>query len=110
MPTSVTYPGLANVLGADMTLSRGAYPSVATLVIPPQATLDLPPGNLTFTGHTGNQVTIQCSINTAFLKKRHTNDGWRWDVQLVDKRKDWEGATITGEHNKRVSSGLIPAS
>lgn len=109
MAVTVSYPGINTTIGAEFTLSRGPYASVGTLQMLPQETLDLPAGNLVFTGDTGNQVTIPCVLDMAYLRKRNTNERWRWSIQFYDSRKDWEGATISGEWNKRISNGLIPA-
>lgn len=108
MAVDVSYPGINTTIGAEFTLSRGAYASVGTLQMLPQENLDLPPGNLVFTGDTGNQFTIPCVLDMAFLRRRYTNERWRWSIQLYDMRKDWEGVTISGEYNKRISNGLIP--
>jgi hypothetical protein len=107
---SVSFTGLTDVLGGEMTLRRGVRPSIATVICIPQDNLTLPPGTLTFQQ---DGVTIQFQnslIDTANVRMRETAAGQRWAVQIADRRWKWRFGSIDGEYNVRLSDGTVDES
>jgi hypothetical protein len=105
--TYITFSGIANPLAAEFILSRGVTPSVCTLVMPAQPTLNLPPGTLTILDGS-NQVSFTgCAVHQANFRQKWDGSRWRWAVQILDRRRTWKTAAVSGEYNIRLSNGLI---
>jgi hypothetical protein len=72
MPTlgSCSYNGL-NIRYASLTYSRGVTPSIATVICPPTANLNLPPSTLRF-DFGNNSVAFQdAAILSAYVRRRY---------------------------------------
>jgi hypothetical protein len=103
----VSFPGIDTALGVEFTLSRGVSPSVCTLFMLPQETLDLPPGTLRL--HYGDTLIEfpGAAIDTAYLRTWRDGSRWRWSVQILDRRWAWKNRPISGTYNVRLSNGLV---
>jgi hypothetical protein len=106
IPASVSYPGINTALGAEFTLSRGVSPSVCTLWMMPQASLNLPPGTLSFVSD--NTISFpDAAIDLAFLRKNEDASRQRWSVQILDRRWRWKLGSVSGEYNTRLPNGQV---
>jgi hypothetical protein len=99
---SLGFPGIETIIGGEFSLSRGIYPSVATIFCLPQATLDLEPGTLTFTSGGTSIEFPGAAPDLAYLRKYGDNSNQRWSLQILDRRWRWKYGTISGEYNIRV--------
>lgn len=108
MPWKFTFNGL-KIISGEFTLSRGVLPSIATLRILPQDLPSLSVGNMTITDGTTTLTFPNCAADTANIRRVHGSDGWRWHLQVMDRRWKWKGGKITGRYNVRKANGDVIA-
>ena len=108
MVARFTFSGIDTDFAAEMPLSRGVSPSICTAFIAPQqAILDLPPGTLTISDGQTEVSFSGCLVEQANSRMRWDGTHWRWAIHIVDRRRGWRNATVTGEFNSRLSDGEI---
>lgn len=105
-----TFPGLAQVISAQMTLTHGISPSVCTIQCAPQAaTLTSAPGLLRFLF--GN---VSLRFTDCIIDDFHATIGPQgevWTLQLLDRRWRWRFATpLSGHYNMRLENGELARS
>lgn len=103
-----TFPGVGQVIGAEMTLSRGVTPSVCTLLCVPQDNLSLGEGTLEF--HYDGQAMVSlpgCLPSRPYLRRDMRGKRQIWSLQVLDRRWKWKGRRITGRYNLRLPNGTV---
>ena len=105
--SSVTFPGLNTITGARFTLSRGVFPGKGTITMLPQDVLTVAPGEFAWNSDVDSLSFPRCTLDIAHLRKRETPLGWRWDVNVFDRRYYWWKYTIDGDYNRRRGDGQL---
>lgn len=93
----VSFPGIAQMRGASLTLSPGIVPSVATLEIVPQPRLDALVGSLVFRQGATELRFTDCRVDTATLV--YNSAGMIVRLALLDRRWRWRYGAISGRYN-----------
>lgn len=94
-----SFPGIAQILSASITLGHGISPSTAQIAMAPQSGLIADVGTLTFILG-GALVTLpDCKVDSGSYQR--TDGGESWQVSLVDRRWKWRFGQISGKFNVR---------
>lgn len=109
MPFKFTYNNLPIVAG-EFTLSRGIEPSIATLRVLPEDLPTLTVGSMVITDGTNTVTFTNCAVDYATIRRVPVDGGWRWHLQVKDRRWKWKGGKITGRYNVRKANGEVIAS
>lgn len=90
------------LLGGRMTFSRGIRPSRGKLYMLPEHTFDRKVGLLEFTFPSTGTIRFPDSavLTNTFRPHMRNRDGWRWSIQVVDRRWKWKYPTIDGVYNE----------
>lgn len=108
MPFRFTFQSL-KIIAGEFTLSRGITPSIATLRILPQDLPSLAVGSMTITDDTTTLTFPNCAADFANIRKVEDRGGWRWHLQVKDRRWKWKGGNVTGRYNVRKGNGVVIA-
>ncbi|REK19175.1 MAG: hypothetical protein DWQ37_01930 [Planctomycetota bacterium] len=101
----VSFPGVAQVLGASITLGHGISPSTAQLRFAPQPGFATEVGTLTFTWN-GFEVRLpDCKVDRGNLVRNESGEVWQ--VSLVDRRWKWRFGHVSGRYNVRRSDATV---
>ena len=104
----VTFAGIANIVGGEMTFCRGVQPSCAVLRSVPSATnLDRKEGTLVFSYGTSVVTFPDAAVVTVGERTWYGRDGWRFDIKVADRRWKWRYHRINGCYNRRAADGTI---
>jgi len=97
----VYWPGIAQVISGQYTLSHGISPGGAALVILPQASVgDIAlQGNLVFSDGVGTVTLRNCKVTA--IRETLDSGGRTWTVEILDRRWRWRDAPgyVRGCHN-----------
>jgi len=100
-----SFPGISQLVRASFTLSHGITPSVATLVIAPQAGFPALGGTLTFTFGNVRLAFPDCRIDTASYHR--DAQGLTWSLAVLDRRWKWAFGHVSGRYNQLRADGTI---
>lgn len=104
---SATFPGLDDILRADMLFSRGALPSSCLVRVPP-GKITATTGTLVLDDGDGGSVAWQnAAVNRATIRHEYGVTGTRMSVQILDRRWKWQDQEIEGEYNQRLPNGAL---
>lgn len=110
MTQYATYSGIPDdsILGATMTLHRGATPSVCTLRMTPEAPTPDDGGTLELSdGQTSVRLT-NCAVTSGSRRMEKDRHGaWFREIQISDRRHFWNSARITWRGNERLPDGSL---
>ena len=106
---TISYPGLNNIVGCTVTLSRGCFPSAALIHFVPQDNLNLSPGDLTITQGSASVTLANCTPELASLRIQKQGEAFIQSIVIFDRRRDWQHSRLTQDINRRFSDGDIPS-
>ena len=100
------FPGVAQAISGEITLSHGISPSVGTIEMVPQPNFAGDGGTLSFT-FGGVEIDFpDCKVDQASLK--FDANGFLIALSIFDRRWKWSaGGTISGNYNVRADDGTI---
>lgn len=99
----ISFGGIEDIIGAEFTLSRGVSPSVCTLFIRPQSSLNLSRGPLRMTFGSQEVIFSDMTPDVAHIRREPA----KWALQLYDRRVYWKQGFIAGEYNFRQADGSL---
>ncbi len=94
----ISFGGIEDIIGCEFTLSRGVSPSVCTLFIRPQSSLNISRGSLRIAYGSSEIVFPDMTPDVAHIRREPT----KWALQLYDRRFYWKQGTIGGTYNARL--------
>lgn len=100
-----TFPGIAQIHAARVTMRPGVSPGVIRLRIAPQATLPSEIGPLTLSFGDVRIRLAECRVNAASLERAGT--GRVVALELVDRRWKWRYGHISGSYNVPQADGTL---
>src|SRR5690348_6882168 len=100
-----SFPGITQLVQASFTLSHGITPSVATLVLAPQAELPARGGTLSFTFGSVRLDFPDCRIDACSY--RRDLSGLTWSLTVLDRRWKWAFGHVSGNYNRLRADGTI---
>ena len=102
---AVLFPGVANFISATMSLNHGITPSSCVLTMPPQPTISMRPGTLTFLfGPTRVQFFDVIPMQP---RLEASEGGYVWIMPLLDRRWKWSNGELNGRFNIRRPNGTL---
>lgn len=106
---NITLPGVQNILEAEFTVSRGAWPSAGVIRCVPQNLQLTTPGTLTLTDGAREITVPDCVADTAYVRIVRRNGRRLLEIPILDSRFLWNPAKrVTREHNRRLPNGKLP--
>lgn len=104
---NITFPGLVEVMSADMTFSPGISPSICLVRMAPQKKpLDvIKPGELKFTYDKEVIKFPDALVDSGSLEI--SGDGQTWSIRIKDRRWKWEFGEVSGRYNYRRADGAM---
>ena len=99
-----SFPGIKQVVSAEMTFSHGITPSVITVHIVPQVNLPQLIGNFIFAFGPTVIILRDCKINRASVQTNAS--GQIYSFSLWDRRWRWQYGEISGNYNIQLSQAM----
>jgi hypothetical protein len=92
-----TYPGIAQILSASITLGHGISPSTAVITMAPQSGDVADTGTLTFQIGGTTVEFLDCKLDHGSYQR--SNSGETWQITLLDRRWKWRFGQFSGKFN-----------
>lgn len=96
-----------DILGGQITLSRGVSPGVGALRMLPTTTVAIV-GDLRFYQPSVSDIYLRdVATEPQSLSILRSRQGYVWDIKILDRRWRWRYPTISGEYNSRGCDGRV---
>jgi len=105
MDVSATFAGVP-LIAADVTVNRGTQPGRFLVRTLPQSLLTTGSGTLALTFGGAQVQFADCAPDKPYMRSR-SGRAQRWSILLLDRRRKWSQATVSGEYNVRKPDGTV---